>query len=589
MALRVRPPPPFGLLLALAAAASWTPIAGQAAVPDTTLRVQIEGLRGDERRNAFATMSIALATSERRVSEVRVRRLHARVPDEIALALEPFGYYRPEVVSDLRIERTTWVASYMVNPGPRVVVGSVAIDLAGDGADETRFRQAIEAFPVREGAPLSHSAYELGKNSLLDAASELGYLDGTFVEHELRIDLATYTAAVVLAFYTGPRFRFGEVSFDQDVVDTNLLRSFVRFEQGEPFNVTELLALQSALGDSPYFSRVEVVPRRELAHNLEVPIDVQLVPRQTQRYEAGVGYGTNTGPRGNFEIELRRLNRVGHRASGEVSASLIERRISTQYVIPHGVGRGNVLALAAGFARLTPSTSVSNAAIISATLGRYRGRWQEMFSLAFQLEDFQVGLDTATAILLMPGVSWSRTVADDRLFPSRGSRVRFELNGSMRGAGSNASFARAKASAKFIRTIVPHTRMLARIDLGGTVTNQLRDLPPSIRFFSGGDQSVRGFAYRSLGPVDEMNSVIGGRVLAVGSFELDREIIRRFGIAGFVDFGNAMDRFDWSLEQSVGGGVRWLSPVGLVRLDMAFATTRDGSPLRFHLTVGPDL
>ena len=105
------------------------------------------------------------------------------------------------------------------------------------------------------------------------------------------------------------------------------------------------------------------------------------MPPQTQLYEAGVGYGTNTGPRGTFEIELRRLNRVGHRASGEVSASLIERRISTQYVIPVGVGEGNVLALAAGFARLTPSTSVSNAAIASATLGRHRGRWQEMFSL----------------------------------------------------------------------------------------------------------------------------------------------------------------------------------------------------------------
>jgi translocation and assembly module TamA len=83
--------------------------------------------------------------------------------------------------------------------------------------------------------------------------------------------------------------------------------------------------------------------------------------------------------------------------------------------------------------------------------------------------------------------------------------------------------------------------------------------------------------------------VIGGRVLAVGSIEFDREIIRRFGVAAFFDAGNAMDRFDWSLERSVGGGVRWLSPVGLVRLDFAFAVSRVGSPLRLHLTVGPDL
>ena len=100
---------------------------------------------------------------------------------------------------------------------------------------------------------------------------------------------------------------------------------------------------------------------------------------------------------------------------------------------------------------------------------------------------------------------------------------------------------------------------------------------------------MRGYAYRSLGPVDAIGDVIGGRVLAVGSIELDREIIRRFGIAAFFDAGNALDRFDWSLEQGVGGGVRWLSPVGLVRLDLAFAVSRSGNPLRFHLTVGPDL
>ncbi len=578
-----------GAQLGLACAAGCSQLAAQATAPDTSVRAQLEGLRGEERRNALATMSIAVAALERSVSEARVRRLHARAPDEIKLALQPFGYYRPAIQSDLRIERRTWLARYLVDPGPRVTVQSVAIDVTGDGAGEPRFRHAIDAFPLREGAPLSHAAYELGKTRLLSAASELGYLDARFVEHELRIDLVMYTARVVLVYDTGPRFRFGTVSFDQDVVDPDLLRSFVEFERGEPFNVNELLALQSALGDSPYFSRVEVVPRREQARDLEVPIEVQLVPRRTQRYEVGVGYGTNDGPRGNLQVELRRLNRVGHRALAELTASLIERRISTEYVIPHGVGRGNVLRVAAGFARLTPSTSVSDAVIVSTTLGRSRGRWQETFGLTFQLEDFEVGSHSGTANLLMPGASWLRTAADDRLFPSRGSRVRVEVSGAIRGVGSDASFGRARASGKLIRTLFPHTRLLMRLDLGGTATNRLRDLPPSIRFFTGGDQSVRGFEFRSLGPVDEQGSVVGGRVLSVGSVECDREIVKHFGIAGFWDAGNALDRLNWSLEQGVGGGLRWLSPVGLVRLDLAVAISRAGNPLRLHITVGPDL
>ena len=133
------------------------------------------------------------------------------------------------------------------------------------------------------------------------------------------------------------------------------------------------------------------------------------------------------------------------------------------------------------------------------------------------------------------------------------------------------------------------TRVLARLDLGGTLTSKLRELPPSIRYFAGGDQSVRGYAYRSLGPVDGVGDVIGGRVLAVASVEMDQQVFHRFMVAGFFDVGNAMDSANWNTEQGLGGGIRWLSPVGLVRLDLAVALSESGNPLRLHITVGPDL
>ncbi|MEJ2237170.1 MAG: autotransporter assembly complex protein TamA [Gemmatimonadales bacterium] len=573
------------LLVALA----YVSLAGAGMAQDLPVRVRIEGISGAERRNALATMSIAGAASETAVSEARVRRLHDRAPREIALALEPFGYYRLHVEPELTRDQRRWTARYVVDPGPRVTVSKISIAVTGEGANETGFQDVLQRFPLTEGAPLSHAAYEMGKTRLVNRAAELGYLDGRFDTNEVLVDLESYTAVVNLSFATGQRYQFGSVSFDQDVVNPAVLQSYVTFRRGEPFSTVPLLALQSALSDSPYFSRVEVVPRRDMAQGLEVPIQVSLVPRRPQRYEVGAGYGTNTGPRGSFQVELRRLNRGGHRALGEISASIIEKKVSGRYVIPFGTVGRQVLSLAAGFARLTPSTSSSDAVIISTSLAHSRNRLQETLALSFQLEDFEVGTDSGTSNLLMPSASWSLTKANDRVFPTRGARLRLELQGAVRGFGSDASFGRIRANAKIIRAITGQTRLLARLDLGGTVTSQLRQLPPSIRFFAGGDQSVRGYEFRSLGPVDQAGNVIGGRVLAVASVEVDQQVVNRIMVAGFVDVGNAMDSASWDLEQGVGGGVRWLSPVGLVRLDLAVALSRAGNPLRLHITVGPDL
>ncbi|KPJ85826.1 MAG: hypothetical protein AMS18_16015, partial [Gemmatimonas sp. SG8_17] len=505
---------------------------------DAPVRVRLEGVRGVERRNVMATLSIALSGSERVVTESRVQRLHSRAPGEINLALQPFGYYRTRVQSDLRYERDVWVASYAVDPGPRITVSLVDIEIIGEGREQEAFKRTIESFPLAVGDPLVHAGYEMGKIRLINTASELGYLDARFERRELRVDLESYTAEVDLVYDTGPRFNFGPITFDAAIVDPDLLRSSVGFRQGEPFSVTPLLELQSTLGDSPYFSRVEVIPRRDLADGLEVPVEVHLVPRKRQRYEFGVGYGTNTGPRGSLEVEFRRLNRRGHRSGAQVSASFIERRVSGRYVIPLTSTRSGVFSVAAGYARLTPTTSSSDVLLASATVGQSRGHWQETIALTFQLEDFVVGSDTGKANLLMPSLSWSLTDADDRLFPTRGGRIHMEVLGAVRGLGSNASFGTVKLSGKLIGSLSAGTRVLGRLDLGGTVTSQLRELPPSIRFFTGGDQSVRGYEFRSLGPVDEFGNVIGGQTLVVASLELDQRIIRRWGVAGFVDVGN---------------------------------------------------
>jgi translocation and assembly module TamA len=226
---------------------------------------------------------------------------------------------------------------------------------------------------------------------------------------------------------------------------------------------------------------------------------------------------------------------------------------------------------------------------VGARFGHPRGRWRETLSLIYQHESFEVGLDQGIADLVIGGANWERTSADNRVFPTRGHRLRFEVQGSPGGALASAGFLQLEASGKVIRSLGAGTRVLVRAEVGRLFTGEFRELPPTIRYFTGGDQSVRGYRYLALGPLDAAGNVIGGEALVTASVELDHRVFEKWSVAAFYDAGNALNELSLSLEQGLGAGVRWLSPIGLIRLDGAFAISQADSPFRIHFSIGPDL
>jgi translocation and assembly module TamA len=559
------------------------------------VRIEVDGLDRDLRRNVLATLSLEEARGDRDLDEDRIRRLHSRAAEEIETAIEPFGYYRPAVQSNLDREGDTWVAHYTVEPGPPLKVTRRDIQLLGEGANDAGFQGLVRDFPLSEGETLFHPDYESGKAAFEDYAARNGYLDAAFEENQIRVDLASYTSDVILHFNTGPRYRFGPVHFNQDFLDPDLLKGYITWKQGDPIDVNELLKLQDALSDSPYFQRVEVVTRQEEAQGLEVPIEVNLTASKHQKWSAGAGYGTDTGPRGTVALELRRINRRGHRGQTEARISQIEKRFSASYQIPGPYPRTDVLTYQAGYADLNTDTSQSHSALVGAGLTQARGSWREAFGLNYQIEDFEVGVDEGRSKLLIPQASWSRVKADDRISATHGHRVQIDLRGADESLLSNASFLQGEVEGKLIRSFADRFRLITRAQVGWTETGQFRELPPTLRFFAGGDQSVRGYAYQALGPLDEAGHVIGGESLLTGSVEVEYRFLQKWrflekwGVAAFFDAGNAMTSFSGSLEEGAGVGLRWVSPIGPIRADAAWALTEPGRPVRFHLTVGPDL
>jgi translocation and assembly module TamA len=293
-------------------------------------------------------------------------------------------------------------------------------------------------------------------------------------------------------------------------------------------------------------------------------------------------------------MELRRINRRGHRAESNLTLSDIERSFASRYLIPSPYPKTNVLTFTLGYSRLQPDTSDSETLLVGVGRTRSRKRWREALGLTFERSDFVVGVDEGVSELLIPEVSYSRTRADDRIYPRKGQRLQVKLRGAAEDLLSDSTFVRTTAEAKAIRAVGERMRVITRLEAGYIWTSDFRSLPPSIRFFAGGDQSVRGYSYQELGPLDVEGNVIGGAALLAASFEveslfLDLGRFGRWGAAAFYDIGGSSDELGGDLEEGLGIGLRWLSPIGLVRADVALATSRPGSPVSFHLMIGPDL
>ena len=556
------------------------------------VRIDITGVSPEIARNVRLVLQLAQESGKGKLTHQRVVHLHRRAETDIETALRPFGYYEPRISKSLQPGPAEWLAVYVIDPGIPVRVRTVTIELSGPGASSPAFQNLVATFPLRQGDTLRDPDYEFGKLRFLTAATDSGYLDADFDTTAVLVNRDSHTADIMIRFETGPRFKFGPVRFEQDFLSEGLLRKRVPFKEGQPYGHRRLLELQTALAEDPYFARVEVVPQREEARqNLEVPIRVLLEPRKPWTYEVGVGYGTDTGPRGRSNGMWRRINQQGHYAEAGLVLSQIEQSSWGKYNIP-GIGRkAGVFTLLAGFSRSVPRNRFASRTYIGGgRISRHRLGWAETISLTFQHAGFEIGVDTGKVNLLIPGLAWERTRAANRMFPRRGIRTQIEVQGSQSGLISTTSFLQLKASAKVVYGFLPGFRILARTEVGRTFAKQFHELPPGLRFFTGGDVSVRGFSYLALGPRDSLNQVIGGRALLVGSTEVDYQFMPRFALAAFADAGNAMPRLSLNdLEYSVGGGIRFISPIGLVRIDGAFGISRKNAPFRLHITMGPDL
>jgi translocation and assembly module TamA len=571
------------------------------------IRVEVPDLTPALETNVRAYLSLTRYAERDDVTPEIMTRLQRRIVGEVREALQPLGYYEPEVTYEVSAQENDWTVIVRVRPGRPVRLSEVDIDLAGPGADLRVLRAIIDARALKPGLRLNHGIYERVKGDLLRAAKNEGYLDATLTKSELLIDREERRAAVTMLLQTGELYRYGEITIAQDVITDEAMRRMLRMQTGDAYTLDSLLRTQYVLDDSLYFSGVDIESGELDRATRTVPITVSAGPNRKHRFATSLGYGTDTRVRGRFTWDNRRVNERGHRSKVELLGSSVIKQLSARYVIPVMDVALEKLEFSAIATEEELGDTLSERYEIGAGLTEVMGRWQRVLFLRLSNETTTepAAIDPVTGIspfepitredfYLIPGISYSTLpsyIVGDRIRPYF---VYAELRGSPSTLGSDASFLQLRLQGERIFDFAERWHLHLRAELGASRVADFSELPASQRFFAGGERSVRGFGLNELSPVIEqfnaegevVRKAVGGRHLATGTVELVRDLPRNFGAAVFYDIGNAFDDFDDpGLEYSVGVGVRYRIAVASFGVDVAQALSQSGRTPRFHLFI----
>lgn len=524
---------------------------------------------------------------DRGVAELRRFSRHAR--DQADKALRALGYYQSRVRYRVMDEEPP-VLRLNITLGEPVRLRNVTTRVEGEAAEMAAF-QLPEGLRLKPEDRLQHNRYEAVKRYYRNQALRYGFFDGRFARTRLQVYPEEGVADVEIVYRSGPRFTLGQVLFQEDsYFSPRLLDRFVQFEPGDPYNSDEVVQLSRNLRGSNYFQSVVVDADPQNAEDNQVPVEVTLSRRKPFSLSTGVGYSTDVGPRLRAGWTQHYLNEMGHSRGVEMEVSEPRQNIGAYYQIPLNPPMTDSLRFTGGYQTETIQDTESERFSVGVQWSkRLDNGWQRVVSLRREQDNFRAGDEPRRETgLLLPGLGFTRLVRDSPTDPSRGYRLQFQATGAQRAVLSDVDILHLTADAKGLATAFSRHRFLSRVSLGAIGTNNFDRVPPSLRFFAGGDQSVRGYGYQELTPRDADGNRIGGRFKIVGSMEYQYSLSSSWRLASFVDHGAAVDSLEDPLKTGVGVGIRWISPVGPLRLDLARGLDPPES-FRLHFSMGPEL
>lgn len=562
-----------------------------------SVKVTLLGLNEAEQALVASNLLIKIAEKERKLHQDRVESLHQIAPQEISHTLEALGFYHARIQSSLSSTPEGFQATYKIEKGPQTFIQSATVQLKGAGEANPELKTLAAHPPFSILTSLNHANYEKYKQILLSTALQEGYLDAEFITSEIIVNKDTRRADIVLILDTGYQYKLGHVYFRKPPFPSEFLKKLIPFSEGEPYTTARILACQKALTDTDLFKRVQLDPKPENATDYTIPIQIRLKLRPKNKYTGSLGYGTDIGPRGLLSWEHRLQQYPGHRINAEIQASQRLNQAGVRYSLP---GKNPItdrfIFGIKGVEERTRDKKFSRRADISGSYLQKKKQWDRILSVNYLKEisrDFQTA-PLKKSQFLLPSVGLIYKKVSDSNSLQQGFRIGLIMKGGLRALLSSTDFAQAELRLKSIQVLGEKTRLLTRLDLGTSYADNFEKIPYSLRFLTGGDQTVRGYGYKTLGPrqKDQFGNdiIVGGQHSIVGSVELERVIYKQFSVAAFIDSGQAMNRWkNISLATGAGVGARYATPLGPLRFDIAKPTSKGYKGIRFHITFGVDL
>jgi translocation and assembly module TamA len=515
----------------------------------------------------------------------RPRLLKQKLTGAITDATQALGYYEAKFSYSYENE----VLTIEVELGPPVTWGAPDIVIEGAAAELNAVHNVRKESPVVIGAVMDHQSYERLKQRLLEACQENGFLDARFGESELKIDVQQHRATAILHIEGGERYRFGAAQFSGSSLAPELLQHLSPIEEGSYYSKQALSKLQRNLQDSRYFQEMNVRTEKQPGHMLAVNVQLGDAPRH--QFSVGVGFGTDSGPRGKFRWERPRITEQGHKLTAELAISKPEQNLSFEYHIPLDSPLDQSLNLTSSWKRKIVEDTDSRVGTLGFFFSdRYQETWVANYGATLNDESYQQGsADRKHVQYVMPGINFTQLVVPTGVDPLSGRKFWFDIRGSAQPLGADTAFLRGNAGYKQIFNPFGKQLLIARVELGIINTDDIDEIPATQRFFTGGDQTVRGFDFESLAPRDADDELIGGKYLNVASVEYSIKVADEWRAAVFTDAGRAFNDRDEPWHQSAGVGARWLSPVGQIRVDVAFPINDEVTGWRLHIFMGPPL
>jgi translocation and assembly module TamA len=562
------------------------------------LELQIDGVEGPLRDAAVAAAGMQ-DYATRDITAAQAHRLYERAPKQIAAALEPYGYYNATADGEFKDAPTGYVAVIHVHLGEPTVVSDYAVVVPDPARDEKNVRKALATFYPKKGDRLDHASYEKSKAAVQASLLASGYLDAKLTTKTVEVSRGENRAALHLTWDVGQRYRYGKTTFEGSQFYDEFLNRYVPWHEGDFYSQDDLLKLQQQLIDADYFAVVEVQPETDKAHDGIVPIHVTLGPAKRNVYTAGIFIDTDIGFGVRGGLQRRWLNARGHKLKVDVQVAQRLKTASVVYSIPLPGPNNRSYNFGVNYLNENTDTTVSHTESLVANetrqwMGFTRTLGLHLLTGTFDILDPNGNMaleEHGSTTLLYPELSLERKRADDPLFVRDGYSLTLTARGGPQ-LISATDFAQVRADGKYIKGIGKNQRVIFRASLGATQVGDFDKLPPELRFFAGGDRSIRGYSYQTIGPQNADGLIVGGEDLIVGSAEYEYYFSRNWGVAVFTDAGDAFTGFStYKTHIGSGLGLRWRSPVGMVRVDLGtpIHDPEGRSGVELHLTIGPDL